>query len=144
MLSSNNNSSTTASKNIRERYELLGLIDLGVLSSSPLSSFAERVVNQIKNYGRLLLRLIVDQGKAIVRELSREREHELTAVVQVQMGFTPTVTIGIEQHGRICERSERLAAGNADCIGPLNTPPNGPWLMSCSGHCHATNTAIRS
>jgi hypothetical protein len=86
-------------KNIRERYELLGLIDSGVLSSSPLSSFAERVVNQIKNYGRLLLRLIVDQGKAIVRELSREREHELTAVVQVQMGFTPTVTIGIEHTG---------------------------------------------
>ena len=84
-----------AAASIREKYEKLGLIEVGVLSNSPLSWLAERAVGQIKSYGKMLLKAIAEHGKEIIQELSLEKE--LTAILQVQLGVPPTVTIGIEQ-----------------------------------------------
>jgi hypothetical protein len=84
----------TVAQQIRARYEGLKLVPEGKLPNPFPWEIVEYVKRKLRKYSALLLDLMATHTEEIVGEM--KMTHKSTVVFQVQIGWPPSLTVGIE------------------------------------------------
>jgi hypothetical protein len=88
-------SESTGARNIREQYENLGLVPEGFLPNPSAEEAIRYVGDKLHVFARGLIQVMHDYGARLLREL--EFQPGATATLQVQIGWTPALTVGVER-----------------------------------------------
>lgn len=86
-------------KAIKEKYEALKLVEKGTLPNPSLANLAQSVMDKIGKFGRALTEILARHGRAIAGELGQQTG--VTYVFQVQLGWPPSLTIGVEHEANV-------------------------------------------
>ena len=85
-------------RNLRSKYEELGLVPKGHLPNPWFSETTDFVLKKLRRYGTLLLDLMATQAETIAAEL--KVSPNVTVTFEVELDLTPSLTVGIEREGR--------------------------------------------
>ncbi|MEZ4734210.1 MAG: hypothetical protein R3E79_44520 [Caldilineaceae bacterium] len=81
-------------KQIREKYEGLGLVPSGFLPNPSAANLANYVLDKINTYAKGLLQLMQNYGSELMVELHFQQG--TTVALQVEVGWNPKLTVGVE------------------------------------------------
>jgi hypothetical protein len=88
---------------LKSRYEKLGLIPTSNLPNPTAANIVRYALDKIAAYGKALLEIMARFSSDIRREL--RIEPSLTLLFQVEVGWSPQLTIGVEAGAELSVRS---------------------------------------
>jgi hypothetical protein len=84
---------------IRTRFNNLGILPGAELPNPSVPALLEKALDKISRYRKALVDIVKKYGGELLNELSFELER--TVSVSVNIGFPPSVSIGVEHTARI-------------------------------------------
>jgi hypothetical protein len=90
------NTDTNAAE-IKQRFEHLGLVPPGILPNPTLSGLVDKAFEKISKYREILVKITQRYGRQLLNELGFAAN--VSANVQVDIGFTPSLSLGVVELG---------------------------------------------
>jgi hypothetical protein len=85
---------STGAKDIRDKYEQLGLVPTGFLPNPKAADLVQYVLDKINTFAKGILQVMHNYCSDLLRELRFQQG--TTVALQVEVGWSPKLVVGLE------------------------------------------------